>query len=155
MRFASRAHPDQVVGFREALFTGLAPDGGLYHPVDPPNLASLISGLGDGQSFHDIAGEICAALLSPDVSAAAARSLAGSAFSFSPTLVPLNDRILLLELFHGPTCAFKDFGAQFLAAAMEGFLREQRARASRSSSPPRATRGARWRTPSMAAGTST
>ncbi|HEY9595092.1 MAG TPA: hypothetical protein VHE79_11480, partial [Spirochaetia bacterium] len=36
MRFASTAHPEAVVGFRDALFTGLAPDGGLYHPVDAP-----------------------------------------------------------------------------------------------------------------------
>ena len=47
---------------------------------------------------------------------------------FSPVLRPLDERILLLELFHGPTCAFKDFGAQFLAACMEDFLRGEKRR---------------------------
>jgi threonine synthase len=72
--------------------------------------------------------EICAALLPPDTSAEKARTLAGSAFPFAPVLKPLNERVLLLELFHGPTCAFKDFGAQFLAACMESLHgeREQR-----------------------------
>jgi threonine synthase len=128
VKFASRAHPDQVVGFREALFTGLAPDGGLFHPVDAPDLGQVIGGLGDRHSFRDVAMEICAALLPPDTSAEKARTLAGSAFPFAPVLKPLNERVLLLELFHGPTCAFKDFGAQFLAACMEGLLgeREQR-----------------------------
>jgi threonine synthase len=116
------------VGFREALFTGLAPDGGLYHPVDAPDLGQIIAGMGDAHSFIEVAGEICAALLAPDLGQTEAHGLVGSAFSFAPVLMPLNDRILLLELFHGPTCAFKDFGAQFLAAAMEGFLGERERR---------------------------
>ena len=128
MKFASSTHPGQVVGFREALFTGLAPDGGLYHPVDAPDLRQIIAGLGDSHSFGDVAGEICAALFPPEISEAKARALAGSAFFFAPVLKPLNDRIFLLELFHGPTSAFKDFGAQFLAAAMENFLGESEKR---------------------------
>jgi threonine synthase len=127
MRFASKAHPEKACSFREALFTGLAPDGGLYHPVETPDLKGLIASFNQGTSFADLAAETCAALLAPEVPADRARALAQraftpgapGAFTFSPILRRLDEQILLLELFHGPTCAFKDFGAQFLAAAME------------------------------------
>jgi threonine synthase len=122
MRFASRLHPEQVMTFRDALFTGLAPDGGLYHPVDAPNLAGLIPVLESVTSFPEAAAAASALLLSPDIDKDRARDLATNALTFSPVLRRLDDRVLLLELFHGPTCAFKDFGAQFLAAAMESLL---------------------------------
>ncbi len=122
MRFASRSHPEQVTTFRETVFTGLAPDGGLYHPVEPPDLAGLLPSLESLPSFSDVAAEACATLLSPDIPGERARVLAATALTFSPVLRRLDKRVLLLELFHGPTCAFKDFGAQFLAAAMEAFL---------------------------------
>jgi len=114
--------------FRETVFTGLAPDGGLYHPVDAPDLAGLVPSLENLASFQDVAAETCAALLSPDIPADRARALATSALTFSPVLRRLEKQVLLLELFHGPTCAFKDFGAQFLAAAMESFLERKSGR---------------------------
>jgi threonine synthase len=122
MRFASRAHPSSTVSFRDALFTGLAPDGGLYHPVESPDLSSLFSAFDDSTSFSDLASLTLARILSPDLAEKDARDIVARAFSFAPALRRLDDDILLLELFHGPTCAFKDFGAQFLAAAMEHFL---------------------------------
>ena len=122
MRFASRAHPERPVSFREALFTGLAPDGGLYHPMENPDLRGIFAGFDDSTAFVDLAAEMCAALLSPELPAERARLLARRAFTFAPVLRRLDEHVLLLELFHGPTCAFKDFGAQFLAAAMEDFL---------------------------------
>jgi threonine synthase len=125
MKFASRLHPQQVVSFRDALFTGLAGDGGLYHPVDAPDFAPLLPALRRLRSFRQVAEEACAVLLAPDLPPGRARSLARRAFPFSPIFRRLDERILLLELFHGPSCAFKDFGAQFLAAAMEAFLQEE------------------------------
>jgi threonine synthase len=128
MRFASRAHPRTEVGFREALFSGLAPDGGLYHPVDAPDLSSLIASFDDSVSFQELAATVCAALLAPDVPAGRAERIANRAFTFAPVLRRLDDRRLLLELFHGPTCAFKDFGARFLASSMEDFVGEDNRR---------------------------
>jgi threonine synthase len=122
VKFASRARPKQIVDFREALFTGLAPDGGLYHPVENPDLGALFAGFGDTTTFPTLATKMGAALLGPEISEASARRMADRAFTFSPALRRLDEHLLLLELFHGPTCAFKDFGAQFLAAAMEEFL---------------------------------
>ena len=122
MRFASSRHPGQIVSFRDAMFTGLAPDGGLYHPVGAPDFSGLLPDLERLPAFADVAAEACAALLAPDIPEARSRALARRAFSFSPVLRRVDEQILLLELFHGPTCAFKDFGAQFLAAAMETLL---------------------------------
>ena len=124
MRFASRAHPSQSVSFQEALFAGIAPDGGLYHPDTTPDLAPLFAAFDDSTGFPLLASRMCAALLSPEVDKDRAERVVRRAFPFSPVLRRLDRNILLLELFHGPTCAFKDFGARFLAAAMEEFLAE-------------------------------
>jgi len=122
MRFASRASPQQAVSFREALFTGLAPDGGLYHPVERPEMGDLFASFGDSTPFAVLASRMFERLLGPELSAEDVQRIARRAFSFAPALTRLDTRIALLELFHGPSFAFKDFGAQFLAAAMEDFL---------------------------------
>ena len=124
VRFSSRAHPEKSVSFREAVFAGLAPDGGLYHPTESPDLAPLFSRLDDTTTFQTLAAAVCAALVSPDLDEERARRIVERAFTFAPVLRRLDPQLLLLELFHGPTCAFKDFGAQFLAAVMEDFLGE-------------------------------
>ena len=118
MTFASRADPTRSVSFREALFTGLAPDGGLYHPVESPELGGLFSSFDDSTSFTELSCRTFARILSPELAEAEVSSIIAAAFSFAPVLRRLDDKMLLLELFHGPTCAFKDFGAQFLAAAV-------------------------------------
>ncbi len=128
MRFASRSDPGRVVSFREAVFSGLAPDGGLYHPVERPDLAGLFSSFDDRTSFSALASAVTAALLAPEIGASAAARIVSRAFSFAPALRRLDANLLLLELFHGPTCAFKDFGAQFLAACMEDFLQGEHRR---------------------------
>ncbi len=123
MRFTSSGSPDGVsVTFRDALFSGLAPDGGLYVPEERPDLSALFSTFNDSTSFTALAAAVTSALLAPEIDPAEAQRIARRAFPFRPVLRRLDDHILLLELFHGPTCAFKDFGAQFLAAAMEHFL---------------------------------
>ena len=128
MRFASRAHPERVIDFREALFAGLAPDGGLFHPVEKPDLGGLFASFDDATSFLQLAAKMGAALLGPELSPQSVQRMADRAFTFSPLLRRLDENLLLLELFHGPTCAFKDFGAQFLAAAMEELIGEERRR---------------------------
>ena len=126
MKFASRLHPREQVTFRTALFSGIAPDGGLYHPVDHHDLSALIPAFAETVPFDDLAAAVTAALLAPEIDNVAASRIAGRAFTFAPRLVRLDSSRLLLELFHGPTCAFKDFGARFLAAAMEELLEGER-----------------------------
>ncbi len=73
----------------------------------------------------DLAERVIASILSPDIDAGRAAAIVRRAFPFQPVLRPLDDRLSLLELFHGPTCAFKDFGASFMAAAMEELIQEE------------------------------
>ena len=126
MTFASTRSPHDRVGFREAVFRGLAPDGGLYHPVERPDLSRLFRELPTDASFGAVAERLIAALL-PEIGDPAA--LAARAFPFEPRLVRATERIDILELFHGPSSAFKDFGASFLATVMEEFLRDEERRA--------------------------
>ena len=130
MRFVSTRNPHgEQVSFGEAMFRGLAPDGGLYQPADEPDLRSLIRSFGADMSFVDLAGAVVQGLFPETYDAASARDVALRAFPFSPELKRLEPGVVLLELFHGPSCAFKDFGASFLAAAMEDELKTRNDRA--------------------------
>lgn len=123
MRFISTRDPDGPrVSFAEALFRGIAPDGGLYHPSDVPDLRALIRSLGSDASFVDCASAMIEGLLGDEYDAASARELAVEAFPFQPELREIEPGIHLLDLFQGPSCAFKDYGASFLAATMEAVL---------------------------------
>ncbi len=129
MRFVSTRGGSDPVTFKEAVFSGLAPDGGLFYPKEQPDLRELIGRFNDQTDFRVLAREMTSALFGDEIDSAAAGRLAERAFSFSPALRPLEEGIVLLELYHGPTCAFKDFGAAFLSAVMEEFLRLERRRA--------------------------
>lgn len=122
MNFYSTRDPSRIVDFREAIFTGLAPDGGLYHPASEPSLRETILRTPPDRPFAELAGDLVHELLPETFSAEAAHEVCRKAFTFAPSLRPLTDQIQLLELFHGPSCAFKDFGASFLAASMEHLL---------------------------------
>jgi threonine synthase len=114
--FMSSRGQAPAAGFSAAVLRGLAPDGGLYVPVTWPQLAPP-----DFEGVNDLAA-VAARLLAPFVAgdplASELSSVAAEAFTFPAPLVPLQarGRLSVLELFHGPTAAFKDFGARFLAA---------------------------------------
>lgn len=113
------------VSLAEALERGLAPDGGLFVPVElrplgpPPPEA--------GRSLADTARWAGSALL-PDVDAHVLAEVAQDALSFETPLVEVEDGIHVLELFHGPTHAFKDVGARFMARLMTRLLPADRTR---------------------------
>ena len=125
MQVHSTRDPGVRLSFSASLLSGLPPGGGLYQPDPVPDLRREIAALPDRASFREVAAAVTARLFaeelasSPDGPAAAARGLAEAAFPFAPALSRLHDGIVLLELFHGPTCAFKDFGASFLATLLE------------------------------------
>jgi len=109
------------VDFRTALFRGLAPDGGLYLPEHVPTLPDeRIAELADAP-LAEIAATV-APLFVEDIPDLAA--LCRDAFDFPTPLVDLGDGLFVLELFHGPTLAFKDVGARFMARAMGAYLGE-------------------------------
>lgn len=94
---------------------GLAPDGGLYMPEEIPVLPdSFWSSIGN-LSFNEIAFEIAQPYLTDDLSDAELRSVIEDAFNFPVPVTSLSENHFVLELYHGPTLAFKDFGARFMA----------------------------------------
>lgn len=103
--------------FSAALLQGLAPDGGLYVPEHWPQLpAEDFSG---AHTLPQVAERLLAPFVAGDELGPKLHELVNEAFNFPAPRVALTDdeRLLALELFHGPTAAFKDFGARFLAAA--------------------------------------
>ena len=122
MKFYSTRDKQLTVDFKEAIFTGLAPDGGLYHPSTEPNLKRLFLSLDPEIPFPELATRVVAELLPETFSSESARKICERAFSFAPAIREISSNLSLLELFHGPSCAFKDFGAAFLASAMQELL---------------------------------
>lgn len=122
MKFISTRNENNIVNFSQALFQGLAPDGGLYVPQETKNLTELFNSFDENTSFVEIASKMTYSLLSDTFTEEQAYSLAEKAFTFKPEIVELKNDISILELFHGRSCAFKDYGASFLALAMETLL---------------------------------
>src|SRR5581483_1497307 len=119
MEFKSTREPAHSAGFAAALIQGLAPDGGLYVPRTwPAHLRPEV--FGDEKDLPVIAVKWLAPFVEGDRLEALLPAMTADAFNFPAPLVPLgtNGRLSVLELFHGPTAAFKDFGARFLAACM-------------------------------------
>ncbi|MDR3166440.1 MAG: threonine synthase [Treponema sp.] len=116
MRYYSTRGKTEAVSFTVAALTGLASDGGLFVPEEiPPYPQAVLSSLGT-MNFHDIAFETIRPYVYPDIPDPVLEDLVHGAYSFTAPLVGVGDR-LVLELFHGPTAAFKDFGARFMARA--------------------------------------
>ncbi|MBY0496398.1 MAG: threonine synthase [Cyanobacteria bacterium] len=104
-----------AVSLKDAVLAGLAPDGGLYVPQTIPRKpASWWSAL-RGKSFHDIAIAIALELAGDEFDHATITNLVREAINFPVRIVELEKGLAVLELFHGPTFAFKDFGARTLA----------------------------------------
>jgi threonine synthase len=116
MRYYSTRGGASAVGFREAALGGLAPDGGLYVPEEIPRYRQAVRSSLGAMSYPDLACETILPWVSPDIPGSVLADLVTSAYPFDAPLVPVGDRFVL-ELFHGPTAAFKDFGARFMARA--------------------------------------
>src|SRR6266853_2086300 len=117
--FVSSRGEAPAAGFGAAVLQGLAPDGGLYVPVSWPRLAPSDF---EANDLASVAVRLLAPFVAGDPLAPLLGSIAAEAFDFPAPLVALpgQGRVSVLELFHGPTAAFKDFGARFLAACFAG-----------------------------------
>src|SRR5437660_5825924 len=117
--FVSSRGEAPAAGFSAAVLQGLAPDGGLYVPVSWPRLAPSDF---EANDLASVAVRLLAPFVAGDPLAPLLGSIAAEAFDFPAPLVALpgQGRVSVLELFHGPTAAFKDFGARFLAACFAG-----------------------------------
>lgn len=101
----------------EAIMQGLAEDGGLYVPEEFPPLRGLP--VGEISSYPEFAFEMLAPFFDGEPLGKDLAEICMNAFNFPIVLNPLGPERWVLELTHGPTCAFKDFGARFLAYSME------------------------------------
>jgi threonine synthase len=121
MRYVSSIRRAPVVSFGEAVRNGLAPDGGLYLPVEIPPLPDEVLQPGT-RSLAETAFVLARLFVGDEIAAPDLEAICRDAFSFPIPVVQVNDAIHVLELFHGPTFAFKDLGARFLARVMAHFL---------------------------------
>jgi threonine synthase len=126
MHYASTRNPAHRVLLSEAIARGIAPDGGLYVPVEFPHFTSRQF---DGETeLAEIGARLLAPFAEGDPLAGEIGALCREAFDFPAPLLRLENTpapASVLELFHGPTSAFKDFGARFLAASLERIRRDQ------------------------------
>lgn len=129
MKLLSTRKKSAGTTFNQALFKGLAPDGGLYHPIEKSDLSTLFLSFTENTPFSKIAEAVSLRFLEKELDQKIITKIVKRAFNFTPVLRRLNKNIHLLELFHGPSCAFKDFGACFLASFMEEILLEKNKRA--------------------------
>ncbi|MDR2314362.1 MAG: threonine synthase [Spirochaetaceae bacterium] len=116
MHYYSTRDRTRPVSFREAALSGLAPEGGLFIPEEIPEYRKAVKHSLDSMSFQDTAFQTILPYVEGDVPPSVLEEISAGAFSFPAPLVPvIFEGPLVLELFHGPTAAFKDFGARFMA----------------------------------------
>jgi threonine synthase len=121
MKWISSRGQSPAITFVDALFAGPAPDGGLYMPQRfDPLPPGTVEGLRDAD-IVEIGTQVGAHLLRDEITAEALRPLVADALNFPVPLVKITDRIWALELFHGPTLAFKDVGARTQARLLHHF----------------------------------
>ena len=114
IRFHSTRDSATALSFSQALLQGLAPDGGLYVPASWPGVD--VQALSRETTLPGIAARLIAPFVGDDPLAPKLPEITAEAFNFPAPLATLDEDLQVLELFHGPTAAFKDFGARFLAA---------------------------------------
>lgn len=115
MQFLSTNRQCPPASFKEAVMTGLAPDGGLYMPEHIPVIPrAFFNNIGE-MSIGEIAYIVATTILGEDIDPAELKQIVFDTFSFDIPLRKLDSEIHALELFHGPTLGFKDVGSRFLA----------------------------------------
>ncbi|MGV3763559.1 threonine synthase [Parapedobacter sp.] len=118
MRLYSTNNRDLRVPFKEAVFNSLPADKGLYMPESIPMLdAHFIQHIAQF-TFQDIAFKVASALIGDAILTADLRRIIDDAIDFEAPVRPLDSGMAVLELFHGPSLAFKDFGARFMSRVM-------------------------------------
>ena len=119
MQFININHPDQKVTFPKAVITGLGKGQGLFFPERLEPLANIQDLL--DMDFVERSKIILQNLVGDSMPAEVLKSCVENAFNFPVPLEPVSEKVNALELFHGPSLAFKDFGARFMAQCLASF----------------------------------
>ncbi len=121
MEYYSINHKSPNAGLKEAIVRGLASDKGLYMPERFPMLPKAFINNLKNMTLHDIAFAVINNLFGDDIEPAILKEIVHDALTFDIPLVKVKDNVYSLELFHGPTLAFKDVGARFMARLLGHF----------------------------------
>ena len=125
MKFYSTKRVSPETNFREAIFKGLPDDNGLYLPEFIPSLPSeFIENISD-YSLEEIGFEVAKRFVDGEIPDTDLKDLVAEVVNFPIPLVKVQPNIYSLELYHGPTCAFKDVGARFLARSLGYFINQK------------------------------
>lgn len=122
MKFYSTNNTDTRVSFKEAVFNSMPQDKGLYMPASIPRLDDKFLNNLDGYTLPEIAFHVAKNLLEDDIPNEDLKAIIHDAINFYAPVVGLEESVYVLELFHGPSLAFKDFGARFMSRVMSYFL---------------------------------
>src|SRR5476649_636966 len=112
------------VSFKEAVFNSMPQDKGLYMPVNIPRLDDKFLTHLDEYTLPEIAFHVAQRLIGDDIPADDLKAIITDAINFLAPAVKLEENVFVLELWHGPSLAFKDFGARFMSRVMGYFLKE-------------------------------
>jgi len=126
MRLYSTKNTNSFVSLSEAIMKGLPDDNGLFMPEHLPKLSDdFINNLKD-YSFQEIAFEVCKTLFQGTIPENDLKTIIENSITFPAPIKTLDEQTHILELFHGPSLAFKDFGARFMAQIMSYFNQENK-----------------------------
>lgn len=122
MKYYSINKTSPTTSLRDAVIKGLAPDKGLYMPEIIKRMPDDFFNNIQDMSFQEISYEVAKAFFGDDINAENLKHIVHDTLSFDCPVVHVNDNIWSLELFHGPTLAFKDVGARFMARMLAYYL---------------------------------
>ena len=125
MKYYSTNKTAPKASLEDAVIHGLAPDRGLYMPEEIQKLPAEFFQQLDQLSLQEIAFTVANSLFGQDIEADVLQTIIQETFSFDIPAVQVEDNIYSLELFHGPTLAFKDVGARFMARLLQYFIRRK------------------------------
>ena len=121
MNYQSTANPLLISNFEEAVFKGLPDSSGLYMPMQIPQLPSSFFSQLHELSLSEIGFQVLRPFVGSEINETTFRNIVDKTLSFPIPLRQIHDQVYSLELFHGPTLAFKDVGARFLARILGHF----------------------------------
>lgn len=124
MKYYSTNHKAPLASLQQTVEQGLAPDRGLYMPERLNLLPNTFFEHIDEMSFQELSFEVARSLFGEDVNHNDLRRIVYDTLNFETPVVKVRDNIHALELFHGPTLAFKDVGARFMARLLQYFIRK-------------------------------
>jgi|ETNmetMinimDraft_15_1059895.scaffolds.fasta_scaffold15339_2 threonine synthase len=125
MKLYSTNNKENIVDLKTAVLNGLAEDEGLFMPIKIPKMKKEFFENIEKLSFQEIAFEVAKQLFSEDISVKKLKHIIDETINFDAPLVKIEENIYCLELFHGPTLAFKDFGARFMSRLISYFNKKE------------------------------